>query len=63
MSSGLRIHLTEAQAEQMADRIIMTLLNTDRAYNHAEDAETQAEREDEIGISVWKSLEEKYEIA
>jgi hypothetical protein len=60
---SVRVTITEAQAEIIADIAIIRRLDTDCAYNHAEDDESQQEREDEIGRQVWKNIEDRYEIA
>lgn len=40
--------MNESEREKIIDARVMRRLATDRAYLHAEDAETQAEREAEI---------------
>lgn len=52
--------MTEAEMERIADRMVWRRLATDRAYLHAEDAEAQAQREDEIGKQVWRELVAKH---
>lgn len=57
----VRTTISEAMAERMADLMIWARIETDRAYNDAPDAQTQANREDEIGAEVWREIEAKYE--
>lgn len=45
--------LTDSQLEAAIDRAVMRRLATDAAYLNAEDAETQAAREDEIAEQEW----------
>lgn len=52
--------MTEAELERRADQIVMRRLGTDRRYLDAEDAESQAEREQEIADQVWRDLTWKY---
>jgi hypothetical protein len=40
--------MTESEIERLVDRAVMRRLATDSAYLHAENAEEQAEREQEI---------------
>jgi hypothetical protein len=40
--------MNDADAERILDRRIMRRLDTDRAYRHAENAEDQARREQQI---------------
>ncbi len=58
----MKITITEARAEQLADLMIWRRLDTDRLYNNAKDAETQSDREDVISAGVWRELESKYNI-
>jgi hypothetical protein len=52
--------MTEAQMEQAADRMVWHRLATDSAYKYAEDAESQAHRENEITEQVWHELVAKH---
>lgn len=52
--------MTEAEMERAADRIVQRRLATDRAYQHAENAEAQVQREDEIGKETWSNLIAKH---
>lgn len=54
--------VTEAEAERMADAIVMRRTQTDSAYVNAENAEAQKAAEERIEREVWESLEAKYEI-
>lgn len=62
MSSLARTTISETEAERMADAMVIRALARDRAYNHAETAEIQAAREDEISEQVWRDLESRYRI-
>lgn len=55
--------ITEAEAEQIADRIIWRRLDSDPRYQHAENAEEQARAEEEIERAVWQWVENNYVIA
>lgn len=57
-----RPRITEADAERMVDRLVQRRLSTDRPYINAPDAQTQSEREDEIGSEIWTDIEARYEI-
>lgn len=48
--------ITEAQAEQRADRMVMSRLSTDTRYTYAENAEVQARAEEQISEEVWNEL-------
>lgn len=54
--------ITEARAERVADRRVARRLSGDRAYQNAEDAETQAQREEEITEAVWAEINREYEV-
>lgn len=56
----MKTHISEAHAERLADQRVMTLLARDSAYQNAENAEEQAEREDEITYQVWCEIENTY---
>jgi hypothetical protein len=55
-----RPRISEAEAERQADAIVVRRLATDRAYCHAENAEAQSAREDEIARAVWADLDDRY---
>ncbi len=57
-----RIATTEAVAERYIDRMVMARLSTDRAYNNAENAEAQAEREAEITGHCVRHFDARYRI-
>lgn len=59
---SIRIHITEAAAERMADQMVMRRLANDAEYQAANDSDAQQEREDEISVEVWGELEDRYEI-
>jgi hypothetical protein len=52
--------MTEATMEKLADQIVWRRLATDSAYRHAENAEAQQAREDEISERVWADLVAKH---
>jgi hypothetical protein len=54
--------ITEAEFEKMVDAIVMRRLDSDMMYLHAEDAETQNQREAYITAEVEDLLTEKYEV-
>jgi hypothetical protein len=54
--------LSDADAEAMCDRIVQRRLATDSAYRNAEDAESQATREQDITDEVWADIEARYEL-
>ncbi len=60
---SVRTTISEAVAERMANRMVWARLETDRAYDHAPNVETQSAREDEIGAQVWREIEGKYDVA
>ncbi len=62
-ATTVRTTISEARAEKMADAMVWRRLETDRAYNNAEDAESQALREAEIGAQVWREIEERYDVS
>jgi hypothetical protein len=55
--------ITEAQAEAIADILVQSAMDTDRAYKHAESAEAQRDAEVAIEHRVWDYIEDTYEIA
>jgi hypothetical protein len=59
----MNVVITEAQAERMADFMVWRRLYTDNAYVNAADADSQANREDEIATEVWREIEAKYTIS
>jgi hypothetical protein len=58
----MREQITEARAEQIIDRRVMACLSTDHAYRHAEDAEAQTAREEEITAEVETEVAREYAI-
>lgn len=62
MANTTRRTMTEAEFERMADRLVMRRLQTDSAYNNAEDAESQARREREIEREVERYILDRYGI-
>lgn len=54
--------MTEAQIEAAVDRAIMRRLNTDSAYLYAEDAESQATREQQITDEEYERITAKAEV-
>jgi hypothetical protein len=59
----VRTTISEARAEKMADAMVWRRLETDRAYNNAEDAKSQSLREAEIGAQVWREIEQRYDVS
>ncbi len=55
--------ITEAAAERIVDNAVWKRLATDARYRHAQNAEEQAAREDEITAEVWREIERKYDIS
>jgi hypothetical protein len=58
----MRHQITEARAEQIIDWRVMRALSTDGAYLHAEDAESQAEREQEITDRIEREVYAEYTV-
>jgi hypothetical protein len=52
--------ITDAELDRLVDRAVWRRLITDRAYNHAETAEEQAEREQQITDEEFQRLAGKY---
>ncbi len=62
MASSIKIHISEADAERLADRMVWTRLKHSSAYTTAENGDAQSEAEDAIEREVWAELESSYEI-
>jgi hypothetical protein len=60
--SAVRTHISEARAEQIADRMVQRRLYRDRAYIHAENAEAQQAAEEAVAATVWRDIESRYVI-
>ncbi len=58
----MKITISEAEAERIADRTVQRRCEQSAAYRHAENADEQAQAEDVIEQNVWKELEAKYNI-
>ena len=58
----VRMHITEAQAERIADDKVWRRLVTDARYIHAQSGEEQAARQDEVEAEVWAEVERRYAI-
>lgn len=54
--------LTESEAERIADRRVQSRMRTDRAYIHAEDAESQHAAEERIEAEVIRDMRAEYDI-
>lgn len=54
--------MTEAQIEAAVDRAVMRRLNADSAYLYAEDAASQAEREQQITDEEYERITTKVEV-
>lgn len=54
--------ITEAEAERLIDRRVMCRIAVDRAYKHAEDAESQAAREEAITQEVEAEIANIYAV-
>lgn len=52
--------MTEAEFERLVDAAVMRRLDTDRAYNNAENAEAQAAREQEITDEEVRRIEARH---
>lgn len=58
----MRHQITEAEAERLIDRRVLCRIAVDRACKHAEDAESQAAREEAITQEVEAEVYRKYEV-
>lgn len=58
----MQIHITETQAEKIAERRLMLALRTDKRYAHAGSAVAQTNAEDTIGAEIWATIERSYVI-
>lgn len=58
----LRQYISEVEAERIIDRRVMHRLAIDHAYKNAEDAESQAAREEEITALVMTDVARKFKV-
>lgn len=58
----MKITISEAEAERMADRMVQRRCEQPGPYRDAENAEEQSQAEGMIEQKVWKELEAKYNI-
>jgi translation initiation factor 2 alpha subunit (eIF-2alpha) len=57
-----KTHLTEVEAERLADLRIKARLAHDPAYRYAENAHEQAAAEEAVEETVWAEIERESEI-